>query len=309
MPASTKTAPGQAIHPALLQTASARKEAAHSAAFDLARRKAAQTILHPDEISGDYDAGRLLMTTRGGEIRPLTIEDLRAFQSHIRQLKKRYQGGIQAQSVIDLALEADRRRANQEIRFAVPHSVQGGKVHFITNAGPKSTVTRHHVMVVFLDFDATVAASPNEPKRLANMVTKGRLLFDCDCERHTFWFRYIATIGKYNTGRNETGYPKIRNPGLVGVACKHVLRTMNTILRDAAFQQRIAQSVLAARGVLDQRAIKIQRTRAEQLRQEAQAQSQKRAAQRELRTSDDKKQAAAMRKAQRELQQSAGQLY
>ena len=79
-------------------------------------------------------------------------------------------------------------------------------------------------------------------------MRKGGRKFDCSCDRHRYFLRYVATIGGFNAGRDETGFPKIRNPGLKGVACKHVLRVMaelessNSVLR---FLERHLQGVSA----------------------------------------------------------------
>jgi hypothetical protein len=303
MPKNARIAPS--VSAATARLSSARKEAADAAAFDLARRQAASTILRPDEVSGDYDAGRLLTTTLRGEVRALTVDDLRAFQSNIGQLKKKFKGGITAQHVIDLALGSDKERANKQINMAVPASILGGKVHFITNAGPDSDVSRHHVHVEFLDFEAVVGASPNDRTKLGKQVAHGRLKFDCDCGRHTFWYRYIATIGKYNHGRAETGYPKIRNPNLKGVACKHVLRTMHVIIKDTAVHLKLAASVIKARDVLDGRKATTERVKVAELREMAAAQAGKRASSRNLQTSAEKKQKAAIAKAKRDMKKAA----
>ncbi|PAM62177.1 hypothetical protein CEJ56_19960, partial [Acinetobacter baumannii] len=57
-----------------------------------------------------------------------------------------------------------------------------------------------------------------------NRLAKGKMRVQWDCERHTCWYRYMATIGGYNLGRDEGGFPEIRSPHLSGVACKHVVR-------------------------------------------------------------------------------------
>jgi hypothetical protein len=303
MPNNSRIAPS--VKAALAGAVSVKREAADAAAFDLARRQAATTILRPNEVSGEYDAGRLLTTTLRGEVRALTHDDIRAFQNNVARLKKKFKGGITAQSVIDLALGTDKDRANKQINMAVPAHIHDGKVHFITNAGPDSNVSRHHVHVQFLDFDAAVGASPNDPKKLGKLVANGRLLFDCDCGRHTFWYRYIATIGKYNTGRAETGYPKVRNPKLMGVACKHVLRTMHVILKDQAVQVKIAGAVLKARAVLDGGKVKAEKVKVAELRKMAEAQQAKRKTSTNLKTSDEKKQAAAIRKAKTDMKKAA----
>ena len=62
-----------------------------------------------------------------------------------------------------------------------------------------------------------------------NLLNYGKLKFECDCGRHDYWYRYIATIGKYNYGIDESRYPSTRNPNVTGVACKHALRVMKHV--------------------------------------------------------------------------------
>ncbi|WP_321946587.1 hypothetical protein [Paraburkholderia sp. J10-1] len=305
MPSKGRTNPLADL--ALARLTSARKESDARHARDLTRRQNAPTILQPNEVSGEYDAARLLTTTLHGEQRPLDHKDLRAFQQSVSRLKKSFKGGISAQQVIDLSLAVDRQRANDEIRMAVPVYIRGNLVHFVTNAGPESDRSRHHVHVSFLDFEAAVAASPNDKAKIGRLVCKGRLLFDCDCGRHTFWYRYIATIGKYNWGRAETGYPKIRNPRLYGVACKHVLRTMHVILKDKGAQLRIADSVLGMREVLDMRKLATTRLKATDVKEMAGAQLRKRKSTSNLKTSAQKQQDTALRKAREQMKKAANE--
>jgi hypothetical protein len=301
------------IDRATARSTSARREAQEAADFDLARRQAARTILKPNEVSGEYDTARVLTTTLGGVQRPITLADLRAFQQNVARLKKAHadkgkrtpRGGITAQGVIDLALAADKERANKEIRMSVPASIRGDTIHFITNSGPDSDVSRHHVHVQFLDFATQVAASPNDAKKIGKAIASGKLKFNCDCGRHTYWYRYVATVGNWNYGRNEDGFPKIRNPRLVGVACKHALRTMHVILKDAAVQQKIAGQVLKAREVLDARQLKVERTKAEDLRKMADAQQAKRRASTNLKTSAQRNEEAAKRKLKADMLKKA----
>lgn len=100
----------------------------------------------------------------------------------------------------------------------------------MTNASKGSPVANHYVTVKFLNFSDLVTQPRKVGLKLSReQLAKGAVKFDCDCGRHTFWFRYLATIGKYAHGRQENGFPKIRNPHLQGVACKHVLRVMQFI--------------------------------------------------------------------------------
>lgn len=192
------------------------------------QRERASGILSPDEVAGSYDAGRLLSTTLGGQLRALTHDDLAQFKRSAEALGKKFTGGISAKQVIDQSLPVDRERANREIRVSVPVQRLGNDIHFVTNAGPNSDVTRHHVHVQFLNYEASIA-SPSAPAELVRLLTGGKLRLQCDCGRWNFWYSYLATIGRFNAGRPQTGYPKIRNPQLVGIACKHVLRVMQSL--------------------------------------------------------------------------------
>lgn len=193
-----------------------------------AQQAGARNLLRPDEVAGGYDAGRLLTTTLGGVLRPLTREDLATFKRNAEMLGKAFKGGITAKGVIDHSTRIDRERSNAQIRVALPRQFGDGKMHFVTNAGPESKVTRHHVLVDFLNYSAAVA-SPSKSTDMAKSVTGGAIKFSCDCEHHKYVFSYIATIGKFNAGMPQLGFPKLKNPHLVGVGCKHVLRVMQQL--------------------------------------------------------------------------------
>jgi hypothetical protein len=266
--------------------AGAKKEYEGRNAREKAEREAATTILSPDEVSGLYDAKRLLTTTLGGVQRAITLKDVRAFQQNVSVFKRQFQtkkrgkpaqyvGGITAQHVIDLALWIDKKRANEQIRTSVPVGVKADVLHFITNAGPDSDVARHHVHVEFLDMQAVAATPENDARKLGKAVATGRLKYDCDCGRHRYWYRYMATIGQYAYGRGEEGFPKIRNPELHGVACKHVLRTMHNIQKDPGVQKKLATQVLKLRTVRDKADHKYEKAKAADVRAQGEKQAAK----------------------------------
>lgn len=236
-------------------------EAKRRLAKDAAERKTAEKspssiILGKGDVQGEYDTHRVLTTTLGGVRRVITANDLAAFRKNMRTVQSRLTGtGITSRQVLELAHDkplkgvdggSDLTRADQQIRVALPVSASvkpssPSKVldlRFITNAGPDSRVTRHNVLVRFLGFGEAARAlqtAPTtsetkeraiSPKQAAQRLRAGYLAYECDCERHRFFFRFIATIGGFNAGRDEHGYPKVTNPGLKGVACKHVLRVM-----------------------------------------------------------------------------------
>ncbi len=214
--------------------------------------KSQNIILNEKEVQGYWDVTRVLETTLNGR-HQITADDLAAFRQNMRVAQKRFGGGagITARQVINLAggkpleylhpkdgMDSDIDKARREITRCLAVSAANRTVRFITNASPESDVQRHVVIVDFLAYEEACArlASMYKPtekdcRKLADWMRKQKLAFDCDCGRHRYFFRYIASIGGFAAGRKETGYPKIRNPGLNGVACKHVLRVMSEIER------------------------------------------------------------------------------
>lgn len=216
---------------------------------EAAERANAYGILTERAVAGgDWDSAKVLTTTLGGKMRPLTPDDLAVFRRNMTTARRNFKGygGITARQVIDLAsggaltyktpqpggARSDIDKARGEIRTALPVSALGDTVRFRTSAGRNSSHPHHLVLIRFMGFreaqQKVIAAGPDPAaaRRAASWLRKEKLAFDCDCERHRYFLRYVATIGGFNAGRDETGFPKIRNPDLKGVACKHVLRVM-----------------------------------------------------------------------------------
>ena len=222
------------------------KEAKANAKTDEQQRLSAgkgptSRILHQNDVlTGKWTPSRALQTTLGGpggHLRDITQADLAAFKENIKTIKSKgkYEKGITAKEIIDwssnLAFgchKSDLALSIEQIKHATPVSAYNGRVRFITNAGPDSDVTRHHVFIVFERF-ASITGRQETSRKVALDVRKGPLLIECDCGKWRFWYRYIATIGGYNSGRAETGFPKIRNPRLTNVACKHIVKVANEI--------------------------------------------------------------------------------
>lgn len=210
---------------------------------DRGRKIPRPMFLRPEDIAQgvDYDVEKVLYTTlgqqKGEPPRRITRDDILAFQDNILLLKDQYKKGITVQNIINLSLQDDIDRANQQIYMSVPISRKSGLVHFLTNAGPDSEVQNHHVEVEFANFGSVVFDIKKEAiNTVKNRLANGKIKFECDCERHTYWFRYMATIGGYGLGRQEGGFPKHRNPHLSGVACKHVLRVAHWIISPSGIE-------------------------------------------------------------------------
>jgi len=220
-------------------------------AEELASRRQAATILRPEEVAGRLSPARLLTTTLGGKVRPITPADLVAFRKSVAALGERAHVGITAAEALGLSTPADVERAKREIRYAMPVRLQTGKVQFVTNSGPNSKVARHHVSLEFVGF-ASAVARPGTPTQAAMLLMKqGRFKFECDCPHFRFVLRFVATAGGWVSGRAEHGMPKLTNPTLDGAACKHLVRVMNDIQFGAALRQRVAQMIEAERAHID----------------------------------------------------------
>lgn len=221
-------------------------------------------FLSPEDIRGEYERTRKLLTTLGGNgRRTITEDDLRQFKAAAVKLGKRFGVGITAHDVIDKSLDSRRESAQDQIHFAVPMESRGSLFHFVTNAGPKSKHKRHNVLVDFLEFPAAVAQSV-KLTTIARRVVAGRLKFDCDCEDTKYRFRYIATVGGFNAGRPEPGFPKLTNATLKGIACKHTIRVMRS-LTTATVQKRLIVAMEAIRSNAETKSIKVTKQEAEDI--------------------------------------------
>ncbi|WP_157203345.1 hypothetical protein [Methylomicrobium agile] len=194
---------------------------------------------------------KALKTTLGLEsgeaARPITKQDLLVFNRNIQALQGKVEKGVTAVEVISMSTEADKKRCKEQIHMAVPGFMKAGDVHFITNAGPKSKADRkrHNVHIILSDYEKGLAKGT--PLQAAKEIARGNIKLDCDCEHHTFTFRYIATLMGANAGRAETGFPKQRNPSLEGIACKHVLRVMIELSTSIFIWKKIAAMIEADR--------------------------------------------------------------
>ena len=171
-------------------------------------------------------------TKRNRELKKtLDAATLNAYLANVKAASNKFLGGITPQEVINHSRIEDIKRANTQIFLASVFKRKGNVIHFVTNAGIGSKDTHHYVTVQLLDYPQLLLGRTKAPTVLdvRKAVTEGKIRFDCDCGRHRYWYRYIATIGKYNYGVDESRYPSTRNPNVSGVACKHALRVMKHV--------------------------------------------------------------------------------
>ena len=210
---------------------------------DKAREQAQSVLNLADVLSQNKTAAeealRQINDNQAAWAQQLTPQMLKQFARRVQELQKDYRknkisGGITPDAIIARSRRVDIERAQDEI-----HTVQAvrfeanGAVVFRTNASAKYGATHHMVTVQFLNFQAALNAGSLNAAMLDSYM-KSAVKFDCDCGRHRYWYRYVATVGGFAYGKPETAFPKIRNPELTGLACKHVIRVMHTLARRPA---------------------------------------------------------------------------
>ena len=210
------------------------------------KRSQAKNILNIGNVFGlsrtqAEEVFKNINANSGAFTEQLSVDDLQRFAASMQERHNEFvaagiKGGINPRTVVNKSRKIDLQRCQNQIPTALPvRQDKHGTVTFRANASAKSKDTHHIVSVQFLNFQAAISSGQITNKML-EAVIKGAVKFDCDCGRHRYWYRYIATYGQYAYGKPETGFPKIRNPTLSGIACKHVLRVMLVLLNSPAFQ-------------------------------------------------------------------------
>lgn len=182
-----------------------------------------------------------------------TKEDLIKFDKARQRHKEVYDSktaGITYAFLVKNSRQIDVDRANNRVD-------DGTGIHKATMFGIKNNIAlirvrassvskheEHRVKVRFEQWDELLHEPPNgDYNQAVQLACAGRISFDCDCGRHQYWYRYLATMGNYCIAPpKEFAFPKIRNPELSGVACKHVLKA-TTMLQSLAWQRILANQM------------------------------------------------------------------
>ena len=221
------------------------------------KRRAARRTLTPFSLKNKTaeDIISLGKKKKGGTF--FTVEDLKAFEGRRKDIRQTFNSGIAGITYAQLIAGSeaiDVKRANNAvddgsgIKRAVPSSLKHNVVTVSVEASDRSEDQHHRVKVRFEEWDSLIDELGDETSavKVTKKLCAGRVSFDCDCGRHQYWYRYIATAGNFALAPpKEYAFPKIRNPNLKGIACKHVIHAM-TRLQSASWQLRIGQAMLQA---------------------------------------------------------------
>jgi hypothetical protein len=219
------------------------------------KRRSAKKTLKPRGLTRrtTQDLARLGQKADGT---PFTANDLKRFESMSKKFSKRRgtTQGITYLEVVARGRSIDVKRANNNvsdgsgISRASLIALRGGNVaHIRVKASSKSKHQEHMVRVRFEEWDGAMRNAGGHGKdndagflAAAKHACRGRVSFDCDCGRYQFWYRYLATLGNYQLSPpKEFAYTKIRNPNLVGVACKHITKAL-TMLQSPTWQKPLS---------------------------------------------------------------------
>lgn len=177
---------------------------------------------------------------------PFNVDDLKRFEQMSKRFKKRRGDtlGITYLEVVSRGRSIDIKRANNNVSDGSGISrasligLRSGNIATVrVKASMKSEHQEHMVRIRFEEWDDAMRNAGGHGKdndagfmAAVKHACRGRVSFDCDCGRHQYWYRYVATLGNYQLSPpKEFAYPKIRNPNLVGVACKHVTKALTML--------------------------------------------------------------------------------
>jgi hypothetical protein len=217
-------------------------------------RRAVRGLLTPALMNNKSLAG-LLGVLRKRDGTDITPSDLKQYIQSKEQHKKTFGhkvAGITYAQLISHSRKIDIDRANNKVTNGLGITngtfigMQADTATISVKASDVSRHAHHRVKIRFEDWDDVIERFTDDktkPDRVVRDLCKGRVSFDCDCGRHQFWYRYMATAGNYAiTPPKEYAFPKVRNPELKGVACKHVIHAM-TRLQSASWQKAISRQL------------------------------------------------------------------
>jgi hypothetical protein len=200
------------------------------------RTKAVGTMT-PDLMRKHLRSGQDLVLDYGKQGMRLTytLADLQRLAREADARAKDFGGGGRGAPIPKLlaaSRQIDIDRANNRVSDGTGISrsnlfaIRGDTLHFRVTASESSKDQYHQVRIRIEGWDQAITSLKPYAMTAKEIATTGRVSFDCDCGRHQFWYRYIATIGGFALKPVELALPKIRNPKLDGACCKHTLKSL-----------------------------------------------------------------------------------
>lgn len=195
-------------------------------------RELAKGILDPVELRERVSRKQGIVLAYGmmGQIK-YSFSDLRRFLKAIDAYEKdsRFGGaespnGITYRALFNASRPVDIERS-KTVRNATLYKRDGNLLSFRVTGNSKP----YYRVIIRMEAWNSYVGKTMAPLAAVRKILDGRISFECPCGRHQYWYRYMATVGNYAIEPLEHGFPKIRNPGLFGCCCKHVLKVLGEL--------------------------------------------------------------------------------
>jgi len=218
------------------------------------KRRDARRTLTPRILSRRKSIEEIVRLGKKSDGTEFTLEELDRMNKMRLRFKKR-RGGVTGITWLEIAgrsssIRIDRASNRSNDRRGISKaSLLGIRANIITlrvKASEKSVHQEHRVKIRLEEWDELLADADGTDKgyqKAAKYACAGRVSFDCDCGDHQYRYRYMATLGNYCLAPpKEFAFPKIRNPELTGLACKHVIKSMS-MLQSVVWQRALAKQM------------------------------------------------------------------
>ena len=223
-----------------------------------AKRRKSKRLLTPHVIKNKALEDIIATGRRRNSGLYLTTEELKSFEKRRGELREQLDpktAGITYAQLISLSQDIDIKRAHNNvtdgrgIKNATPIAIRHNVLEVRVTASEASHDQFHLVSIRFEEWDSMVTdvtEDNRQNQKLVRQLCAGRVSVNCNCGRHQYWYRYIATAGNFALAPpKEYAYPKEKNPKLAGAGCKHVIHTI-TRLQSPAWQVRVLKSLIQA---------------------------------------------------------------
>lgn len=194
-------------------------------------RKDAIGLLTPALLRKHIRTGTDLVLAYGrkGYTVEFTVDDLKRFVEANTRAQKTFRQEVRGVPLLQLekASAPDDVRRSRNVRSATLYKVKKNLLFFSVTGNSQP---RYQVRVRLEDWNVALHSPYANALTAARTVATGRISFDCSCGRHQYWYRYLSNIGGFDVNPpKEQDFPKIRNPGLKGCCCKHVLKVLRVL--------------------------------------------------------------------------------
>lgn len=194
-------------------------------------REDAVGLLTPALLRKHIRAGTDLVLAYGrkGHTVEFTVDDLKRFVEANARAQKTFRRDVRGVPLLQLekASAHDDVLRSRNVRSATLYKVNKNLLFFSVTGNSRP---HYQVRIRLEDWDVALHSPYANALTAARTVATGRISFDCSCGRHQYWYRYLTHIGGFDVNPPaEQDFPKIRNPGLKGCCCKHVLKVLRVL--------------------------------------------------------------------------------